>query len=81
VAIGYRVRRFALVVTAASRSVPARSHARHAKNLQSRPFGSNIRQRSSLGRTVATQWLDFCFEESPGSMDTLPGNAWAPLIR
>ena len=32
----------------------------------------------SLGRTVARQKQDFCLEESPGSMDKLPGNAWAP---
>jgi hypothetical protein len=33
-----------------------------------------------LGRTVAMQEYIFCVEESPGSMDTLPGNTWAPDV-
>ena len=32
---------------------------------------------SATGRTVATSTTTVLTEESPGSMDTLPGNAWA----
>lgn len=46
-----------------------------------RPQSDYLTDGDSLGRTVASQRLDFCAEESPGSMDTLPGNAWAPRER
>jgi len=67
---------FTRVVTPVSHKVP--SLLTHAKAV---PTAYYSPERNSLGRTVATQWIDFCFEESPGSMDTLPGNAWAPVTR
>src|ERR1019366_180883 len=77
VSFGYLARSFAFVVTLSSPLPTGRRANCHL--LQIGSFGSTIRAGGSLGRTVATQKLDFCFEESPGSMDRLPGNAWAPL--
>jgi hypothetical protein len=47
-------------------------------NVRGRRYLSN---GESLGRTVASQEQEPCAEESPGSLDKLPGNAWAPLAR
>src|ERR1019366_5454472 len=79
VPVGSLARSFGTVVTLSSPLSPGRVAGCHL--LQGGSFVSTIRERGSLGRTVATQKLDFCFEESPGSMDKLPGNAWAPFTR
>ena len=40
------------------------------------PFGGE----GILGWTVAMRRNDVRIEESPGSLDKLPGNAWAPFV-